>query len=196
MGRALLLGGCAVLLSACQHTQHALDTVNIYTAPKSVINTNTQIYCTGTENCEFERVNRTEIVNENTHLVNHDAIQKGYIRLKPKLTTLQANSIYLTVPSGQNEVVIRFYPISKDRAEKITVIHKFVAGHTYTFNMYRARSRGTGSLLNVSAPDPLCVALLDGQRTVRRFCKPYNVLTGLGEFAEQKVYCKNGTKHV
>jgi len=53
--------------------------------------------------------------------------------------------------------------------------------------MYRDRTRHQGSLLNVSAPDPLCVALQQDQKTIRRFCKPYNVLNGLGEFVEQKI---------
>ncbi len=48
-------------------------------------------------------------------------------------------------------------------------------------------SRTKGSLLNVSAPDPLCVDLVQNSKTIRRFCKPYNVLNGLGEFVEQKI---------
>lgn len=175
---------CALLLSACQHTQKALDTVNIYSAHKT--NLNIQVYCAGTEDCEFERLNQMSIVNDTTHLVNHHAIQQGYVRLKSKQTTLTSNALYLNVPSGQNEIVIRFYPISKERAEKISVIHNFKAGKTYTFNMYRARVKRADNLLNASTPDPLCVALMEGQKTVRRFCKPYNVLTGLGEFVEQK----------
>jgi len=53
--------------------------------------------------------------------------------------------------------------------------------------MFRDRSSRTGSLLNVSAPDPLCVDLQQEKRTIRRFCRPYNVLTGLGEFVEKKL---------
>ena len=61
------------------------------------------------------------------------------------------------------------------------------AKQKYTFRMYRDRSRTKGSLLNVSAPDPLCVDLVQNNTTIRRFCKPYNVLNGLGEFVEQKI---------
>lgn len=186
ISRVVLLGASAVLLSACQHTQKALNTVNIYTAPKPNLERNIQVYCAGTDDCEFERMDHTPIVNDVTHLVNHEAIQKGYIRLKTGLTTLQSNALYLTAPAGQHEVVMRFYPISRERAEKITVIHNFIAGQSYTFKMYRDRSKRAASLLSVSAPEPLCVALIEGQRTVRRFCKPYNVMTGLGEFIEQK----------
>ncbi len=57
----------------------------------------------------------------------------------------------------------------------------------YTFKMYRERSKNRGSLLDKSAPDPLCVDLKQGAKTIRRFCRPYNVLTGLGEFVEKKL---------
>ncbi len=67
------------------------------------------------------------------------------------------------------------------------MIHRFKPAERYTFRMFRARSRHQGSLLNMSAPDPLCVDLKQNQRTIRRFCKPYNVLNGLGEFVEQKL---------
>jgi hypothetical protein len=73
-----------------------------------------------------------------------------------------------------------------DRAERISVIHHFKPNTSYTFKMYRNRTKQAGSLLSVSAPDPLCVVLLQDQHPIRRFCKPYNVLTGLGEFVEQK----------
>ena len=44
----------------------------------------------------------------------------------------------------------------------------------------------SGSLLNVSVPDPLCVDLEQDGRVIRRFCRPFDVTTGLGEFLEQK----------
>lgn len=186
IGRNVLLGICAILLSACQHTQQAVDTIAIkYIAPDQKT-ASVKIYCDGTADCEFERFDNTPIVDDTTHLVSHQAIKKGYVRLNAK-TTGYANALYLTVPDQQHEVVIRFYPISKDRAEKISVIHNFRANRSYTFKMYRNRTKSnSGSLLNVSAPDPLCVVLLENQRAIRRFCKPYNVLTGLGEFVEHR----------
>ncbi|MEB3767184.1 hypothetical protein [Acinetobacter sp. MD2] len=185
--RNVLLGMCVVLLSACQHTQQAVDTIAIkYISPEQKA-ASVKIYCNGTHDCEFERFGNTPIVDDSTHLVSHEAIKKGYVRLNTK-TIGYANALYLTVPDQQHEVAIRFYPISKDRAEKIIVIHNFKANHNYTFSMYRNRNRSaSGSLLNVSVPDPLCVVLLEDQRAVRRFCKPYNVLTGLGEFVEQRI---------
>ncbi len=57
-------------------------------------------------------------------------------------------------------MVIRFYPISRDRAETLHVFHQFKPKQRYTFKMYRERNKQQGSLLNVSAPEPLCVDLL------------------------------------
>ncbi|MEB3753076.1 hypothetical protein [Acinetobacter sp. MD2(2019)] len=184
IGRNVVLAMCAGLLSACQHTHQAVDTIAIkYIAPPQQ-QASVKIYCSGTDDCEFERFDQIPIVDEVTHLVSHEAIKKGYVRLNGK-TTGYANALYLTVPDQQHEVVIRFYPITKARAEEISVIHNFRANHSYTFKMYRNRTKtSSGSLLNVSAPDPLCVVLLENERPVRHFCKPYNVLTGLGEFVE------------
>ena len=54
--------------------------------------------------------------------------------------------------------------------------------------MYRQRTRqGSGSLLNVSAPTPLCVDMIQEKRTIRRFCRPHNAVTGVSEFIEQKI---------
>ncbi len=52
--------------------------------------------------------------------------------------------------------------------------------------MYRDKSNRSGSLLNVSVPDPLCVDLEQDGHVIRRFCRPFDVTTGLGEFLEQK----------
>ncbi|ENU79391.1 MULTISPECIES: hypothetical protein [unclassified Acinetobacter] len=185
IGRSAFWGFCAVLLSACQHTHQAVDTMAIKFIAPEQRPANVKLYCTGTVNCEFERFDSIQIVDDTTHLVNYEAIKKGYVRLNSK-TTGYNNALFLTVPDRQHEVVIRFYPISMDRAERISVIHHFKPNTSYTFKMYRNRTKQAGSLLSVSAPDPLCVVLLQDQRPIRRFCKPYNVLTGLGEFVEQK----------
>ncbi|AWV85358.1 hypothetical protein ACE5JW_06215 [Acinetobacter radioresistens] len=185
-GHSVIISLCGVLLSACQSTQNAVDTVRIKYAEKPESQTNALIYCSGTENCEFERISDIQIVDPLTHRVNSEAIREGIVRLQGSSLS-QPNPLYLSVPAKQYEVVIRFYPISQDRAEKLHVIHQFKANQRYTFHMFRDRSSRTGSLLNVSAPDPLCVDLQQEKRTIRRFCRPYNVLTGLGEFVEKKL---------
>ncbi|MBF7683747.1 hypothetical protein I2F27_10510 [Acinetobacter sp. B5B] len=178
--KMVLIGMCCLSFSACQTTPKHL--VSKQVLPN---NSTVKIFCDGAKKCEFERVNHVRIVNETTHLVDYDAIQKGYVRLQLS-STLESNHLYLTIPAQQQEIVIRFYPISLDRAEKINVIHQFKPNQNYTFSMYRDRIKRDNNLLSLSTPDPLCVKLLEGQRVIRRFCKPYNVLTGLGEFVEQK----------
>jgi hypothetical protein len=177
-----VMGLMIAFLSACQ----SIDTARIkYVKETESTDLNALIFCTGTEQCEFERFDEIPIVDAQNHRVNREAIQQGIVRLKAKSLN-EPNPLFLSVPAGQHELVIRFYPISQDRAETLHVIHNFNSQKHYTFKMYRDRSHHKGNLLNASAPDPLCVELQQEQQTIRRFCKPYNVLNGLGEFVEQK----------
>ena len=181
-GQLAVLGLGVALLNACQ----SIDTTRI----KNVEETNTMqsnalVYCIGTENCEFERLDTIQIVDAQSHRLNGNAIKQGVVRLQAQ-SLHQSNALYLSVPAGLHELVIRFYPISPQQAEKLHVIHQFKAKQNYSFKMYRERSKRQGSLLNVSAPDPLCVDLLQEQKVIRRFCRPYDVVTGVSEFVEQK----------
>lgn len=182
-GKSLLWALCLIVLSACQTTKPP-PLSNPFSVMPSQEPT-VKVFCDGARDCEFERVSHIRIVNETTHLVDYDAIKEGYVRLKTD-STLESNNLYLTIPAQRQEVVIRFYPVSHDRAEKINIIHQFKPNQSYLFTMYRDRIKRDNNLLSLSTPDPLCVKLTEGQRVVRRFCKPYNVLTGLGEFIEQK----------
>ena len=164
-----------------------MDTLRIKQAETQIVRANASISCAGVKHCEFERINTTPIMDATSHRVSSESLKQGIVRLHGSVFS-QHNAMYLSVPADQYELVIRFYPISSDRAETFHVIHQFKANQHYTFKMYRDRSkRSGGSLLNVSAPEPLCVALDEGQRTIRRFCRPFDAITGLGEFAEQKV---------
>ena len=183
--RHILIALAGFMLSACQVTQQTTDRLKIKQAATFPEN-NVQIYCEGAENCEFQRLNKVVIVNDQTKRVNPEAIQKGWVRLTGHMLT--DSGLYLTVPAQQHEMVIRFYPISEQHAEVFHVIHAFKANQRYHFKMYRKRKIGAGSLFNVSAPSPLCVDLLQEQRPIRRFCRPYNVMTGMGEFVEQRIY--------
>ena len=53
--------------------------------------------------------------------------------------------------------------------------------------MYRQRDEVGQSLLSVAAPGKLCVDLQQDEIAIRRFCRSYDVLTGLGEFVEQGI---------
>ena len=179
-----LVLSAVTLLSACQ----LIDTAKIKQSPETKeTQNNALISCAGTANCEFERFNAIQIMDGETHKVYRQAIQANILRLRQNRLG-KSNALYLSVPAGQHELVVRFYPVSQDRAETLHLIHKFKAKNRYTLFMYRQRSSNQStSLLNASAPDPLCVDLKQAQTTIRRFCKPYNALTGLGEFVEQKL---------
>lgn len=171
------------LISACQ----TIDTLKLKRIKEtSVTQKNALIYCAGTADCEFERLDKTIIADVETGRLNKQAIQQNIVRLNAEKLS-QPNSVYLSIPSGQHELVVRFYPISRDKAEFLHIFHRFQAEQKYTLKMYRARSVKVNSLLNASVPDPLCVDLIQAQKTIRRFCKPYNTQTGIAEFVEQKI---------
>ncbi|MFW1858542.1 hypothetical protein A7P53_07405 [Acinetobacter defluvii] len=179
----ILIGVLGILLSACQTS----DFARVKKAEKKYHDplNNVVVYCTGAERCEFSRLTNINLIDESTHRIYPDVLKKGYFKLANHDPKNQ--SLYLTIPASQYEMVIRFYPISQQHAEVFHVIHRFKANQQYTFKMYRKRSENAGSLLNVSAPSPLCVDLLQEKRTIRRFCRPYNVETGLSEYIEQKI---------
>ena len=182
-GRFALLGALAASLAACQ----SMDAARLKHASEGAgAKRNALIYCAGTEDCEFERLDKIRIVDADNRQLDRSALHAGILRLQAK-SLREPNAVYLSVPAGQHEVVIRFYPISKDRAETLHVFHQFKPKQRYIFKMYRERNKQQGSLLNVSAPEPLCVDLLQEHKTIRRFCRPYNALTGLGEFVEKKI---------
>ena len=176
------LATLSMLMTACQ----VIDTIQIKKLKDSdATKANALIYCTGTQDCQFERLNQVKIVDTDGR-VERTAIQQNLVRLQAK-SLRQPNPIYLTVPAGQHELVVRFYPISPNKAETLHVFQRFQANAKYTLKMYRKRSTNDTSLLNASVPDLLCVDLLQDNKTIRRFCKPYNVQTGIAEFVEQKI---------
>ena len=173
----------SVLVSACQ----TIDTLKLKSIKEtSVTKKNALIYCAGTADCAFERLDKISIVDAKTGHLNPDATRNNLVRLNAQNLN-RPNPIYLSVPQGQHELVIRFYPISRDKAEVLHIFHRFQAEQKYTLKMYRARSVKVNSLLNASVPDPLCVDLIQQQKTIRRFCKPYNTQTGIAEFVEKKI---------
>ena len=180
--RFVVLAMLTSALAGCQSI-HTAKIKNVKETAQS--KANALIYCAGTENCEFERLDQIPIVDSKTQRLNKQAIEQSIVRLQTA-SLKDPNALYLSVPAGEHELVVRFYPISYDKAETLYLIHSFNPQHRYVLKMFRNRSSNQGSLLNVSAPHPLCVDLQQDHRTIRRFCKPYNVLNGLGEFVEQK----------
>ncbi len=179
----LALTAVSMLLGACQ----SIDTLKLKHGQDNTPNpSHARIYCAGTSDCQFERWNETPIVHAGNGRISAEAMKQNLVRLQAE-NLKQANPIYLSVPAGQHELVVRFYPISKDKAETLHLFQRFKANQNYTFKMYRERKAHNKSLLNASAPDPLCVDLLQEQKTIRRFCKPYNAVTGIAEFVERKI---------
>ena len=177
------LSGVSMLLTACQ----TFDTLQLKKIKEtSATQSNALVYCVGTQDCEFGRLDKITIVDGETGRLTKMAMQQNIVRLNAQKLS-QPNSVYLSIPSGQHELVVRFYPIGRDKAEILHVFHNFQAHRKYTFKMYRDRSSKVSSLLNASVPDPLCVDLLREHKTIRRFCKPYNVETGIAEFVEHKI---------
>lgn len=182
----IVVGLCSFVLSACQSTHFALDRLlikQVEKRPNTVNNVN--IYCSGNKSCEFSRVDQLEIVNDQSKRVNPEAIRKGYVHLTGNAKN--QSDLYLTIPAEQHEVILRFYPISNKHAEVFHLIHQFKANKSYQLTMYRQQGNKSGSLLNVSAPTPLCVDVREEQKLVRRFCRPHNAVTGISEFVEEKI---------
>lgn len=182
----LLCLGVGTLLTACQNAPNMVDQVRIAQTTLENKADNVTLYCSGVENCEFERIGDLAVIDAKSHRISQQAMERGIVRLQGSVFS-RKQQVYLNVPAKQYEVVIRFYPISPDRAETFHVIHAFKPHQSYTFKMYRDRAYRSGSLLNVSVPEPLCVDLQQEQRTIRRFCRPFDVSTGLGEFIEKKI---------
>ena len=174
---------CGLLFTACQTID--ISRVKNMTQPAKE-QAQASIYCAGTPSCEFERMDNIALIDEKSHRVNKAAVKQGLVRWHAAQMKKVSN-LYLSVPAESHEVVIRFYPISQEKAEVLHVIHHFMPNQRYVFKMYRERNKHTGSLLNVSAPEPLCVDLLQDAQVISRFCRPYNAMTGLGEFVEQKL---------
>ena len=182
----LLCLGVGTLLTACQNAPNVVDQVRIAQTTLENKADNVTLYCSGVENCEFERIGDLAVIDAKSHRISPQAMERGIVRLQGSVFS-RKQQVYLNVPAKQYEVVIRFYPISPDRAETFHVIHAFKPHQSYTFKMYRDRAYRSGSLLNVSVPEPLCVDLQQAQHTIRRFCRPFDVSTGLGEFIEKKI---------
>ena len=188
LARNLLMSFCAtLLLTACQNAPNVADQVRIAQNKLENKADNATLFCSGANKCEFERINEVTVIDPQSHRISQQALDRGFVRLHGSVFS-RNQEVYLSVPAQQYEVVIRFYPISLDRAETVHIIHSFKPQRSYTLKMYRDRTHhSSGSLLNVSVPEPLCVELQEEKKTIRSFCRPYDVSTGLGEFVEKKI---------
>ncbi|TXJ10395.1 MAG: hypothetical protein E6Q25_00915 [Acinetobacter sp.] len=175
-------------IAGCQGAKtvsYAYDAYRVLQQPDTTSNT---IYmsCSAGQGCDFVRVDDVNIIDATTQRLTRQAIERGMIRLEGTVFSKQHQYAVSLVP-GTHEVAMHFYPVSSERVEKFHLIHKFLAGHHYHVVMYRQKTASNGSLLNVAMPGSLCVDLLQDDIALRRFCRPFDVMTGLGEFVEQKI---------
>lgn len=144
------------------------------------------VHCSGGLQCRFTALNEIRLLDLQTGEPT-EAAQKAAV-LRYESMREQPHALYhLAVAEGLHEVRLQFYPVTLARAEQFTLIHQFKAGREYQLNLFRDRQTAPSSLLAMAAPDPLCVNLTENQRVIRRFCRPFDPETGLGEFIETKL---------
>ncbi len=184
------LSGCQFIASPQEKAQPRLSAEKIGVlespTPKGLIG----LHCTGEIRCEFGKLNNIVVINDVSKQPTNEAINAALVRFEPiKLAGQQQVSKYfVAMQPGSNEVKMRFYPITPERAENFSLIHNFRAGKTYHLGMYRQRvNNSSTSVLNIATPEPLCVQLLEDKQVIRRFCRPFDPSTGLGEFIEQRI---------
>lgn len=151
------------------------------------------LHCSGgIGGCEFAKLNNIVVIHEVTRQPTEEAIHASVVRFEDNsLSSPQDARYFITMRPGHNEVKVRFYPVTPDRAENFALIHDFRADRTYRLNMFRQRNTdASASLLSAATPDPLCVDLLENDKVLRRFCRPFDPATGLGEFLEQRIAAK------
>jgi hypothetical protein len=147
-----------------------------------------ELHCSGGIACEFAQVNGVDVIDPVTRRPMDDALKTSMIRYEEAgLTQLNHAQYYVAMQAGTSEVRVRFYPVTQDRAENFTLIHNFRPTKKYQVKLFRQRSASSASLLSIAAPGTLCVDLLEDDQVNRRFCRPFDPITGLGEFVEQRV---------
>ncbi len=189
------LAGCQLMPNPEAKAQPRLSahTLSVLESPlpKGLIS----LHCTGDITCEFGKLNNTVLVNEGSKEPTKEAISAALMRFESVLPAQPLNAgqqpaskYFVAMPPGKHEVKMRFYPITPTRAENFTLIHHFVQGKSYQLSMFRHRdTSGSTSVLNMATPEPLCVQLFENKKVIRKFCRPFDPTTGLGEFIEQRV---------
>lgn len=184
------LSGCQFIASPEAKVQPRLSSDKIELLESPMPKGLVSLHCTGDIRCEFGKLNNIVVIDELTKQPTNEAINAALVRLesmKPVGPQL-ASKYFVAMQPKSNEIKVRFYPITPERAENFSLIHNFKAGKTYQLNMFRKQGNtGSSSLLSMATPDPLCVQLLEDDKISRLFCRPFDPATGLGEFIEQRV---------
>lgn len=175
----------ALGLFGCQQTTHQV--MDSYKILQNGLPDAATVYlaCQAKQGCEFERIDKIAIIDEDSKRPSNEAIEQGLVRLEGSVFSWQ-HEYAVSLPVGNHEIAVRFYPVSVERAERFHLIHNFEPNHQYQLNMYRQREKKDQSLLAVAAPSKLCVDLLQDQIPLRRFCRSFDAI-GLGDFVEQSI---------
>lgn len=178
-------------LVACQPLPPArkmvLTPAQVSMAPAPVARADqVRIYCSGGVGCRIDRLDGVSLYQADGIKLSAEAEQAAVMQ-KDRVDRDPDLQHFVVTNTGTHQVRVQFYPVTKERAEQFVLIHRFKAGHVYRLHQYRDRKQQAASLLAAATPDPLCIELLENQRQIRRFCRPFDPQTGLGEFVEQSV---------
>ncbi len=183
----LVLTGCHSLRHSPQvtHADTSFKPLQVNEVLKQEL---VEVHCAGGVTCEFAQVNGINVIDSQTRRPTDEALRASLVRYEgASLLTGADTQYYVAVQPGFTEVSVRFFPVTLERAENFVVIHNFRADKVYKLNLFRQRAASSGSLLSIATPSPLCIDLLENDKVARRFCRPFEPMTGLGEFVEQKV---------
>lgn len=184
----LVLTGCHSLRHSPPAAVHAESDFKPLQLSQTLKQELVELHCAGGVTCEFAQVNGINVIDSQTRRPTEEAMRASLVRYEGgSLSSGTDTQYYVAVQPGFTEVSVRFFPVTLERAENFVVIHNFRADKVYKLNLFRQRVASSGSLLSIAAPSPLCIDLLENDKVSRRFCRPFEPMTGLGEFVEQKV---------
>lgn len=184
--RISMLAGLILNLAACQSSVQSmhLKTLHQVFTPSSE-SAPAYLSCQAAKGCTFAKVDGIVVIDEQTGLPSRQAIEQSMLRLEGSVFSPYQYALALT--PEQHEVMVRFHPVSTERSESFHFKHLFMPNQYYQLSMYRQKSGKNGSLLNVAMPGNTCVDLTQNEILIRRFCRPFDVVTGTGEFVEKSV---------
>lgn len=204
----LFVGVCVLLgLSACQSAfrkipndqadRSVMSSVEIQEIlaiqakkPLSRKTRNVAFHCTGLYNCDIASIDRLPVINHRSGKPYRSAVRRNLLYIDKKKSG-DINYVGL-MSSGSHLVNIRFYPISEGAFENFAVEHDFKKDKIYRFHGYRKpvdklTNEEDVSLLALASPRPMCIALYEGRKAIRQFCKEADIITGVGQFVEEPV---------
>lgn len=162
-------------------------------------NRDVAFHCSGLYGCDIASIDRQPVISHRSGKPYRSAVRKRLLYIKKNQASantsasLSVNKFsYVGLMSeGEHLVNIRFYPISEGAFENFAVRHSFKKDKVYRFHGYRKpvddAQHEDVSLLALASPRPMCIALYEGRKPIRQFCKEADIITGVGRFVEEPV---------